>query len=268
ANVNNNLILNDNWIKKYVENNKNNEKWLNTMDYSLIYTQQKTTELEDIWKIKKTADAEDKEVEEKEEEEEKEKELEVRYISIHGEAGTGKSIFVQKIAYLCKQMWNDRFELLLQIPLKKIANIFEKEMNKNDYTKCIVNEKNELLLVLDGFDEIENELNTKKPGLKQWLQHCTVNPNYFILMASRPNAICSYLDNKQADMLIKTLNNNPTLHLLSHTPLYLHLFCYLAKQEMKIKIFDKLNNISVSKLYEKILKYYMKWNWIKSNKKN
>ncbi|ETO31802.1 hypothetical protein RFI_05316 [Reticulomyxa filosa] len=99
-------------------------------------------------------------------------------------------------------MWNDRFELLLQIPLKKIANIFEKEMNKNDdnmegqwskiikelnipqwntdYTKCVVNEKNELLL----------------PVLKQWLQHCTVNPNYFILMASLPNAICSYLDNK------------------------------------------------------------------------
>ncbi|ETO06611.1 hypothetical protein RFI_30781 [Reticulomyxa filosa] len=107
---------------------------------TLIYTQQKITELEDIWKIKKPADAENKKVEEKKveeddnEEKKDEEELEFRHISINGEAGTGKSVLAQNIAYLwaSKQMWNDRFELLLQILLKKIANIFEKDMNKND----------------------------------------------------------------------------------------------------------------------------------------
>ncbi|ETO06542.1 hypothetical protein RFI_30849 [Reticulomyxa filosa] len=185
--------------------------------------------------------------------------------------------------------------------------------NEND-TKCIMHAKDGLLLVLDGFDEIVNELNTK-PGLQKWLKDCALNTNYSIIMASRPNVMCSYLNNKlrrlnvigfqkediqnyvygyfrnitnninnnQANTLIKTLNNNQNLKLLSHTPLYLRLFCYLVRQEInevneinKIKeekkeneiedkIFNGLNNVSISKLYKKLLECYMKWNWTKSN---
>ncbi|ETN99437.1 NTPase, partial [Reticulomyxa filosa] len=329
-------------------NNEEDEKCPNTMDYSLIYTEQKTTELEDIWKFGKKKEKndeedrwEDRDTEDEDEKEryfwigieedgeKREKEEKIRHINIHGEAKTGKSILVQKISYLWakKQLWNDRFQLLLQIPLRKIANIFGKRMDKNDDniedqwlkimkelnipqwntddTKSVINARDRLLLVLDGFDEIANELDTK-PGLKQWLQHCIANSNYSILMTSRPNAICSYLNNKlrrfdivgfqrrdiqnyvygyfqsitdndnnmQADALIKTLKNNPNLQLLSHTPLCLRLFCYLARQEMderkeeQMKVFDELNNIPVSKLYEKLLECYMKWNWIKSNKTN
>ncbi|ETO06338.1 hypothetical protein RFI_31057 [Reticulomyxa filosa] len=84
-------------------------------------------------------------------------------------------------------------------------------------------------------------------------------------MTSRPNATCSYLNDhrifsaigfqsqdireyinayfqnftidkskcqSQADLLIRQLNNNSCLKLLSHTPLYLRLFCFLARQQM------------------------------------
>ncbi|ETO14921.1 hypothetical protein RFI_22445 [Reticulomyxa filosa] len=92
--------------------NEEDRKWPDTLDYSLIYSGvQETIELDDIWKIK----GEDGEPE-------------VRHISIRGEAGTGKSVLTQRIAYLWanKQMWNDQFQWLLHIPLRKIANIFEK----------------------------------------------------------------------------------------------------------------------------------------------
>ncbi|ETO08274.1 hypothetical protein RFI_29114, partial [Reticulomyxa filosa] len=86
------------------------------------------------------------------------------------------------------------------------------------------------------------------------------------------------IDNYQANVLIDIFDNNPSLKLLSHTPLYLRLFCYLARQQMneieeekkeyqiKDKLFDGLNGISLSKLYEKLLVCYMKWNWTKWNK--
>ncbi|ETO10483.1 NTPase [Reticulomyxa filosa] len=277
---------------------KKDQEWSSTVDYSLIYGEQilidekqtlsyegqKTIELEDIWKVekskKKEKDIEGKKLEEEDELElrhisihgEEESELKLRHISIHGEAGTGKSVLSQRIAYLWanNQIWNDRFQLLLHIPLRKIANIFDEENNdkiekqwtkimkelniphcdEND-TKCIMRAKDGLLLVLDGFDEIVNELNTKL-GLRQWLQLCISNTNYSIIMTSRPNAMCSYLDNKvrrlsvigfqtrdiqnyvyvyfrnitndvnnnhQANALIRALHCNSSLQLLSHTPL-------------------------------------------------
>ncbi|ETO32135.1 hypothetical protein RFI_04983, partial [Reticulomyxa filosa] len=82
--------------------NKNKEtdskKWPHVMDYSLLYNgRQMTIELEDIWKIKE------------------ENGSKVCHISIHGEAGTGKSVLTQRIAWLWanKQMWNDQFPWLL-----------------------------------------------------------------------------------------------------------------------------------------------------------
>ncbi|ETO34937.1 putative ATP-dependent protease subunit C (ClpC), partial [Reticulomyxa filosa] len=285
------------------------EKWSNTMDYSLLYDNKKESiELEDIWKRKNEENG-----------------LKLRHVSINGEAGTGKSVLSQRIAYLWanKQMWNDKFQFLLHIPLRKIVSIFDKTTNKNDDdiekqwlkimkelnipqwnaddTKCVMNEKNELLLVLDGFDEIANELNTK-PGLKKWLKDCASNTNYSIIMTSRPNAMCSYLDdklrrlnvigfqkediqnyvhgyfrniandvnNKQANILIKILNNNKNLKLLSHIPLQEinevnEINEIKEENQTENKIFDGLNNISVSKLYERLLECYMKWNWTKSN---
>ncbi|ETN98605.1 NACHT family-like NTPase, partial [Reticulomyxa filosa] len=167
------------------------------------------------------------------------------------------------------------------------------------------------LLVLDGFDEIANEIN-KKPGLQQWLRYCTENANYSVIITSRPNVKYSYLknpklfnviglksqdirkyvctyfrndDQRQAENLLRKLNSSPNLKLLSHTPLYLRLFCYITRQQLiktreeeeeeeeeeekkeiqNISLLDELNNISISKLYEKLLVCYMKWNWIKFN---
>ncbi|ETO06859.1 hypothetical protein RFI_30531 [Reticulomyxa filosa] len=100
---------------------KEDEKWPDTLDYSLIYdNKQEIIELEDIWKKRKK--------------EEEKSELEMHHISIHGEAGTGKSVLTQRIAYLWanKQMWNDKFQWLLHIPLRRIANIFDKLKDRND----------------------------------------------------------------------------------------------------------------------------------------
>ncbi|ETO01673.1 NACHT domain-containing protein [Reticulomyxa filosa] len=110
-------------------------------------------------------------------------------------------------------------------------------------------------------------------------------------MTSRPNAMCEYLNNprmlnvigfqsqdiqnyinsyfknnNESDSLMKKLNNNRSLKLLSHTPLYLRLFCYLSRQDKSSSSNkDKWDEMILSKLYETLLKSYMKWNWMKSN---
>ncbi|ETO01186.1 hypothetical protein RFI_36254, partial [Reticulomyxa filosa] len=61
----------------------------------------------------------------------------------------------------------------------------------------------------------------------------------------------------------KKLNNNRSLKLLSHTPLYLRLFCYLSRQDNSNN--NKWDEMTLSQLYETLLKSYMKWNWMKSN---
>ncbi|ETO15160.1 hypothetical protein RFI_22204, partial [Reticulomyxa filosa] len=247
------------------------EKWPNIMDYSLIYSEQKTIKLENIWRVEKerkdTENTKNKKTEKMEENGDKSNDnIQEKWIKIMNELNISQ--------------WN------------------------TDDTKCVMNAKNGLLLVLDGFDEIANELNTK-PGLQKWLEDCALNTNYSIIMTSRPNAMCSYLNNKlrrlnvigfqkediknyvhgyfrnitndvnnnQGNTLIKILNNNQNLQLLSHTPLQeindlneIHEIKEEKKENRnENKIFDGLNNISVSKLYEKLLECYMKWNWTKSN---
>ncbi|ETO08121.1 hypothetical protein RFI_29269, partial [Reticulomyxa filosa] len=288
------------------EEHSKDGRWPNLLDHSIIYGNgQKTIELHDIWQEKQ-----------------QDKSNKCRHISIRGEAGSGKSVLMKRIAYLWAndQIWNDQFQWILHIPLRKIVHLFDNNKSNltNESTKCqwskimkelnipqwdandkkIVCSKNGLLL-LDGFDEIANELN-KRPGLRKWLQHCIENRNYCVIMTSRPNVMCSYLDNNvkvlnvigfqsqdiptyiysyfqniskngnytgQADMLIKTLDKNPNLKLLGHTPLYLRLLCYLSseKKEDHEPLLNDLNNISLSKLYEKLFECYMKWNWIKLN---
>ncbi|ETO33395.1 hypothetical protein RFI_03713, partial [Reticulomyxa filosa] len=113
--------------KKQMTNKKQNneedekEKWSNSIDYSIIYgSGQETVDVEDIWKR-----------EEKEEIEEEEEE--VRHISIRGEAGSGKSVLTQRIAYLWAngEMWNHMFEWLLHIPFRNIVNLFDDENKGN-----------------------------------------------------------------------------------------------------------------------------------------
>ncbi|ETO10825.1 hypothetical protein RFI_26550 [Reticulomyxa filosa] len=265
------------------------EQWTNTLDYSLICgTGKEKMEVQDIWNVK-------------------ESDLEVHHISICGEAGSGKSVLTQRIAHLWAndQMWNNQFQWLLHIPFRKIVGIFENNKNKNEnnikdqWLKImkelnipqwnandtnIVYSKNGLL-ILDGFDEIANELN-KKPGIQQWLQYyysMSLDFNHKIFKAMFmpifKNISNRYNDyHNHAEMLIRKLDDNSHLKLLSHTPLYLRLFCYFTRQqiikgqeeEKKEEVqtksgLDELNNISISKLYEKLLECYMKWNWIKFN---
>ncbi|ETO07989.1 non-muscle caldesmon, partial [Reticulomyxa filosa] len=89
--------------EKYKEENG---KWMNSLDYSLIYgNQTEIIELQDIW-------------------DDQQKESKICHISIRGEAGSGKSVLSQRIAYLWGngQMWNHQFQYLLHIPLRKIIN--------------------------------------------------------------------------------------------------------------------------------------------------
>ncbi|ETO07933.1 NACHT domain-containing protein [Reticulomyxa filosa] len=203
---------------------------------------------------------------------------------------------IQRIVYLWRnhqkwnhQMWNHQFQYLLHIPLRRVINVFHHindnggdqkknesnsdieylwsmiinelhipQWNSND-TDCIINSMNGLLLLLDGFDEIANEIQTNT-NLQSWLQHCTSNQKYSIIITSRANAMCPYLNNprvlnvigfqsqdiqnyvnayfknnNESNVLMEKLNNSRSLKLLSDTSLYLRLCCYLSKQ-------DKLNN--------------------------
>ncbi|ETO33523.1 hypothetical protein RFI_03577, partial [Reticulomyxa filosa] len=101
--------------EKYKEENG---KWINLLNYSLIYgNQTETIELQDIWNDKQT-------------------EAKICHISIRGEAGSGKSVLSQRIAYLWGngQMW-DQFQYLLHIPLRKIINIFHQINDNSDDQK-------------------------------------------------------------------------------------------------------------------------------------
>ncbi|ETN97398.1 hypothetical protein RFI_40131 [Reticulomyxa filosa] len=77
----------------------------------------KTIELQDIWN-------------------DKQNESKVRHISIRGEAGSGKNVLSQRIAYLRgnDQLWNHQFQYLLHIPLRKIINIFYHINDNNNDT--------------------------------------------------------------------------------------------------------------------------------------
>ncbi|ETO34400.1 hypothetical protein RFI_02693 [Reticulomyxa filosa] len=203
-------ILNEEDNNEAVEEEKEEkdpEEWLNTLDYFMTYgSGQKTVELQDLW------------VEEKERERRKEDEEVARmnHISICGEAGSGKSVLTQVIAYLWakNEMWSDQFQWLLHIPFGRIAHVFDSDKdsdsdnitnqwlkvmdalniskwNSND-TKIVYSKNG--LLILDGFDAIASELN-RKPGLKRWLQHCTESRNCHVIVTSRPNVMCSYLKN-------------------------------------------------------------------------
>ncbi|ETO02151.1 hypothetical protein RFI_35285, partial [Reticulomyxa filosa] len=101
-------------------------KWPNSLDYSLIYgTHTENIELQDIWN-------------------DKENETKVRHISVRGEAGSGKSVLSQRIAYLWgnNQMWSHQFQYLLHIPLRKIINVFHHINGNSDDEKK--NESNDI----------------------------------------------------------------------------------------------------------------------------
>ncbi|ETO03041.1 NTPase, partial [Reticulomyxa filosa] len=279
-------MINNQEKEKKKDYKEENGKWPNSLDYSLIYgNQTENIKLQDIWS-------------------DKENESKVRHISIQGEAGSGKSVLSQRIAYLWgnQQMWSHQFQYLLHIPLRNIINPFrhindnsndEKKDESNDDieylwpmiinalhipqwnsndTKCVIHSMNRLLLLLDGFDEIANEIE-KNTNLKAWLQHCTSNEYYSIIITSRPNAMCEYLNNprmlnvigfqsqdiqnyiiayfknnNESDLLMKKLNNNQSL-----------------KQDKSSLNNEKWDEMTLSQLYGTLLKSYMKWNWIKSN---
>ncbi|ETO18216.1 NTPase [Reticulomyxa filosa] len=261
--------------QKEEEEEEESEKWSNVLDDVLMHNNngQGAIEVQDLWNMKKTDN------------------LEVRHISIHGEAGMGKSTLTQRIVYLWAndQLWNNRFEWLLRISLKSIVDIFDnktgrkKKDRKSQWSKIMKemgvlkwdkNDTNVLyskngLLLLDGFDEIVNELN-KNPELQTWLQECmdSKHKNRWVIMTSRRNSECPYLDcnaekfhvvgfqtqdiqkyvrayfqnvatvvdhhydhQSEAELLIQTLHTNQSLSILSHIPYYLRFFCYLTRQK-------------------------------------
>ncbi|ETO02122.1 NTPase, partial [Reticulomyxa filosa] len=282
--------------KSNEEDQKQTEKFPEMLNSLPIYDNPNMIKLENIWGIDKREDVDS-------------------CIIINGEAGIGKSVLTKMISYLWAndQMWNDRFSLLLRISLREIVDNFDKTNGKSDGdgdikkqwseimkrlipglneqdTKHIMHSKNDLLLILDGFDEIVNELNTNM-DLREWLKYCTKKGKYCVIMTSRLNATCSYLRKKsirlnvicfqkqdiqnyvrtylknpangdynyQADSLIKTIDENPLLQLLSCIPLYLNFLCYLTKQQKiqnenqhKDDLFHKFDCMSVLKL---LLKY-------------
>ncbi|ETO01478.1 hypothetical protein RFI_35962 [Reticulomyxa filosa] len=121
--------------EKHDDHKEENGKWTNSLDYSLIYgNQTENIELQDIWN-------------------DQQKELKICHISIRGEAGSGKSVLSQRIAYL----WGNghQFQYLLHIPLRKIVNFLHHiNDNSDDQKKDQSNDDIEYLWSI-----IINELN-------------------------------------------------------------------------------------------------------------
>ena len=281
--------------KEALEEDKNNEdnnpqkKWRNTLDYASLYKVTHPLALEDMWKENLPGSSNKK----------------IRHITITGEAGSGKTTLTQRITYRWAKnsLWNDRFDWILTIPLRRIKHMPAKNpwefvqqalhiphLPKKYVYRLMANNAAKGLLILDGYDEIHATYTDKNKDnpLAKWLDSCLSNPSLHCILTSRPiplplpsaralhvlgfqqadieryiNAYFTALPSKKnnhAQLLTQVLQANENLHLLSHTPIYLRLFCLLARKSSNPNALAKL---SLHQLYAQLIGSFLSHAWEK-----
>ena len=153
-------------------------EWHKSLDYTILQKVQKPIKLEELWNVqvqKEDQNKEDKKEENKDKVEQPSQNKPPRHVVVTGEAGTGKSTLSQYIAYQWAQgtLWPDRFEWVLQVPLRKIRNL--KGQSPHDQIAAalgiphlqgsdlqhLLQQKGPGLLILDGYDEVAMEVDKK-----------------------------------------------------------------------------------------------------------
>ncbi|ETO07098.1 hypothetical protein RFI_30294, partial [Reticulomyxa filosa] len=118
------------------------------------------------------------------------------------------------------------------------------------------------------FDDPEQSIDTIQGEASNSMCSYLNNPRMLNVIGFQSQDIQNYVNayfenNNESDVLMKKLNNNRSLKLLGHTPLYLRLFCYLSRQDKSNN--EKWDEMTLSRLYETLLNSYMKLNGMKSN---
>lgn len=189
-----------------------------------------------------------------------------KQIMIVGPAGIGKSSLCEFITskWAKGELWNDRFEAIIWIPLRELQNL-EKSY---EFTEClrslmgskarlyaldeyIESNKDRILFLLDGLDEISFS-NEPTNIQKQFLDQCLLYPHW--ILTSRPYAagrvslpndaifenlgfssemITAYVQetlNEQADEALDKICKNQRIFNLCQIPLNLKLICNVSKE--------------------------------------
>ncbi len=143
-------------------------------------------------------------------------------ILIYGRAGIGKTTLCKKIedAYQTKQLWRDRFEAVLWVPLRQLKRdenkYFSLETMLTDYyfnhagkriqlAQLLLENKDKTLFILDGLDEVADKLGKSDP-VGKFLT--TLMNQKHVVMTSRPSGVdISQLG--QLDLELETIGFSP-----------------------------------------------------------
>ena len=131
-----------------------------------------------------------------------------RKIILYGRAGIGKTTLCQYIAteWAANKLWNNKFDGIIWLRLREISN-YLKDKNYTSSIADIIRDKSiigmddlkpthdeinlflrgkKLLFILDGYDEITQEISNNK--LAEFLQQILTDKSFNILVTSRPTA--------------------------------------------------------------------------------
>jgi HEAT repeat protein/V8-like Glu-specific endopeptidase len=223
---------------------------------------------------------------------------------ILGRAGIGKSTLCQYIAHRWAggKLWNDKFDALFWVPLRKLQHAHSAEtassfifrhccqamsedLYANDVAAYLKHNKERILFVLDGLDEITMEENSLQKGI---IHELLKFPHW--IMTSRPHAAGSiqadatienvgfasktidlyiqksFQENGQA--IIQKVRQNPLIFGLCHIPINLELVCSILKKSKgditsinsMTGLYEELTLILLKRFLEKIGRP-MAWEW-------
>ncbi|MBA3238881.1 MAG: HEAT repeat domain-containing protein [Parachlamydiaceae bacterium] len=205
-------------------------------------------------------------------------------VLILGRAGIGKSTLCQHIAYKWAngKLWKERYDALFWVPLRKLQNTHSAEtlasfifrvccqaegqkLYSKDITNYLEQNKNRILFVLDGLDEVSMEENTLQ---KEIVDELLEMPHWII--TSRPHAAVSvsadsaienvgfssktielYIEKSfptNAQAVLQKIRQNPIIFGLCHIPINLELVCSILEKSKG----DISSITSMTGLYEKL----------------
>lgn len=233
---------------------------------------------------------------------------------VSGRAGMGKSTLCHQIAHRWakNELWQEKFRWLFWIPLRNLADpskyphdkkwtfddILDKEFfgeSLDDFSKDevyllrkeLLQQKDKVLWLLDGFDEISPLEIHLNPSMRKIVEGLLQQSQY-LLVTSRPYAIPPVIFNRHveimgftpenvdnyinnffsakesaeaktcADNLKELLVNQPAIQISSRIPILLELICSIFKYEQEKFLDSRVNTLTVTSLYQHIVDQLMR----------
>ncbi|MBA8667595.1 HEAT repeat domain-containing protein [Holosporaceae bacterium 'Namur'] len=222
--------------------------------YKGAYREQRISSYEEIHKPKKEIKIE-----------ELFKDASSKKLVIYGRAGIGKTTLCQylTVAWQNGEIWQDKFKLVIKIPLRELANQIEanssltlegfiselygiEKLEEKKISEFLVKHKDNILFILDGYDEIVPLFNRGVIGTKLKKIVKKLLEEEYVTVTSRPLKIeykfdqelenVGFIDQdieryikifkpERAESILKFLKNNKSLWGIAHIPINLELIC-------------------------------------------